>query len=257
VTHVGPLDGSARPGTIGLPLPDTDARIVDPVMGQFDVPPGTIGELIVKGPQVMLGYLNDPEATARTIRDGWLYTGDLAVQDADGFFRIVDRKKDLIITSGFNVYPSDVEQVLRSCPGVADVAIIGVPDVKRGEVVKAVVVPHSRGRFHRSAFDAFCEEHLAKHKRPRVVEIIEADLPRNFLGKVFRRKLREAHIESAMPAGPAELTQLPGAPEPTAACENELVRFELAVAPAVGPALAPSQLLTQLRETEARAHEGG
>ena len=144
VTHIGPLDGSALPGTIGLPLPDTDARIVDPATGRTDVPQGEVGELIIKGPQVMLGYLNDPEATARTTRDGWLFTGDLAVQDAEGFFRIVDRKKDLIITSGFNVYPSDVEQVLRTCPGVADVAVIGVPDLERGEIVKAVVVSEAR-----------------------------------------------------------------------------------------------------------------
>ena len=149
MTHVGPLDGTARPGTIGLPLPDTDVRIVDPVDGRIEVPVGDVGEMIIKGPQVMLGYLNDPEATARTIRDGWLYTGDLATRDADGFFRIVDRKKDLIITSGFNVYPSDVEEVLRACPGVADAAVIGVPDPERGEIVKAVVVPKPGCRFDR------------------------------------------------------------------------------------------------------------
>jgi long-chain acyl-CoA synthetase len=203
-THVGPLDGSARPGTIGLPLPDTDARIVDPTTGQFDVPRGEVGELIVKGPQVMLGYWNDPEATACTIRDGWLSTGDLATEDSDGFFRIVDRKKDLIITSGFNVYPSDVEQVLRACPGLADLAVIGVPDDERGEIVKVVIVPQPGCQFSRRTFDAFCEQHLAKHKRPRVVEIACGDLPRNFLGKVFRRKLRDAHVDVACRVQPCE-----------------------------------------------------
>lgn len=193
VTHVGPLDGSARPGTIGLPLPDTDVRIVDPTDGCTQLPVGEVGEMIIKGPQVMLGYLNNPEATANTIRDGWLYTGDLAVQDAEGFFRIVDRKKDLIITSGFNVYPSDVEQVLRACPGVADACVIGVPDAERGEIVKAVVVPKSGTRLCRRTVETHCEQHLAKHKRPRLIEIAGADLPRNFLGKVFRRKLREDH----------------------------------------------------------------
>jgi long-chain acyl-CoA synthetase len=193
VTHVGPLDGSARPGTIGLPLPDTDARIVDPADGRTILPVGEVGELILKGPQVMLGYLNNPEATADAVRHGWLYTGDLAVQDADGFFRIVDRKKDLIITSGFNVYPSDVEQVLRGCPGVADACVIGVPDRDRGEIVKAVIVPASGSGLCRRAVEAHCEEHLAKHKRPRLIEIAGVDLPRNFLGKVFRRKLREVH----------------------------------------------------------------
>lgn len=197
VTHVGPLDGSARPGTIGLPLPDTDARIVDPATGRIDLAPGEVGELIVKGPQVMLGYLNDSEATARAVRDGWLYTGDLATMDADGFFRIVDRKKDLIITSGFNVYPSDVEQTLRACPGVADVCVIGVPDFERGEIVKAVIVPKVEGQFNRRTLDAFCEQHLAKHKRPRLIEIAGGDLPRNFLGKVFRRTLREDHAAMA------------------------------------------------------------
>jgi long-chain acyl-CoA synthetase len=193
VTHVGPLDGTARPGTIGLPLPDTDARIVDPTNGWTQLPVGEVGEMIIKGPQVMLGYLNNPEATANTIRDGWLFTGDLAVQDAEGFFRIVDRKKDLIITSGFNVYPSDVEQVLRACPGVADACVIGVPDAERGEVVKAVVVPKAGNRLCRRTVEAHCEQHLARHKRPRLIEIAGADLPRNFLGKVFRRKLREDH----------------------------------------------------------------
>ncbi len=193
VTHIGPLDGTARPGTIGLPLPDTDARIVDPTDGCTQLPVGEVGEMIIKGPQVMLGYLNNPEASANTIRDGWLYTGDLAVQDAEGFFRIVDRKKDLIITSGFNVYPSDVEQVLRTCPGVADACVIGVPDAERGEIVKAVVVPKAGSRLCRRTVEAHCEQHLAKHKRPRLIEIAGADLPRNFLGKVFRRKLREVH----------------------------------------------------------------
>ena len=197
VTHVGPLDGSARPGTVGLPLPDTDARIVDPATGRTELPAGEVGELIIKGPQVMLGYLNDPEATARTVRDGWLYTGDLAIQDSEGFFRIVDRKKDLIITSGFNVYPSDVEQVLRTCPGVADACVIGVPDCERGEIVKAVIVPQAGSRLCRRTVEAHLEQHLAKHKRPRLIEIAGVELPRNFLGKVFRRKLREAHVETA------------------------------------------------------------
>jgi long-chain acyl-CoA synthetase len=191
VTHLGPLDGTQRAGTIGLPLPDTDVRVVDPDTGLSDVPRGEIGELIVRGPQVMLGYWNDPEATARTIRDGWLYTGDLAIEDEDGFFRIVDRKKDLIITSGFNVYPSDVEPVLRGFPGVADVAVIGIPDRERGEVVKAVVALKPGAEVEMGALWTYCDKHLAKHKRPRLIEIAGSDLPRNFLGKVFRRKLRE------------------------------------------------------------------
>jgi long-chain acyl-CoA synthetase len=205
VTHVGPLDGSARPGTIGLPLPDTDARIVDPADGRTVLPVGQVGEMIIKGPQVMLGYLNNPEATANAVRDGWLYTGDLAVQDAEGFFRIVDRKKDLIITSGFNVYPSDVEQVLRACPGVLDACVIGVPDPERGEIVKAVIVCKAGSKLCQRTLEAHCEEHLAKHKRPRLIEIAGVDLPRNFLGKVFRRKLREDHAEAVQETHPTEV----------------------------------------------------
>jgi long-chain acyl-CoA synthetase len=195
VTHTGPLDRTNRPGTIGLPLPDTDARIVDAETGTVDMPPDEVGELIVRGPQVMREYWNNPLETAAVIRDGWLFTGDLAVRDADGFFRIVDRKKDLIITSGFNVYPTDVEQVLRECLGVTDVAIIGVKDAKRGEAVKALIVPDRKPVFDQDVFDAFCREKLGKHKRPRIVELIDGDLPRNFLGKVLRRHLRTPTAE--------------------------------------------------------------
>ena len=190
VTHVNPLDGNARPGSIGLPLPDTEAKIVDLKDGEHPLPPGEVGELVLRGPQVMAGYWNNPEETARVLRGGWLYTGDVAACDADGFFRIMGRKKDLILTSGFSVYPADVEHVLRQCPGVSDAAVVGVPDPQRGEIVKAVLVLKKGQRFDRRAFDAFVEEHLAKPKRPRIVELAD-DLPRNFLGKVLRRKLRE------------------------------------------------------------------
>ncbi len=191
-THAGPLDGTAKPGTIGLPLPDTDAMIVDLDNPGEPLEPGAVGELCVRGPQVMLGYWNNPEATESVIKDGWLHTGDMATYDEQGFFRIVDRIKDLIITSGFNVYPGDVEETLRAYPGVKDVAIVGVPDEERGEVVKAVVVIESEKSFSQSEFEAFTREKLAAHKRPRIIEASEQDLPRNFLGKVLRRELREA-----------------------------------------------------------------
>jgi long-chain acyl-CoA synthetase len=199
VTHVGPLDGTARPG-IGLPLPDTDARIVDAATGTETLPPGEVGELLIRGPQVMAGYWNDPSATAQALRDGWLHTGDLAVCDADGFFRIVDRKKDLIITNGFNVYPTDVETVLRRFDGIDDVAVFGVPDEQRGELVKAVVVPKDARRFSKRAFEEFAKQHLAVHKRPKVVEVVAGPLPRNPLGKILRRVLR------AGPGGPMAAT---------------------------------------------------
>ncbi len=193
VTHVGPLDGTARPGTIGMPLPDTDALIVDPETGTEVLPPGQVGELIIRGPQVMAGYWKDPETTAATLRDGWLFTGDLATRDEDGFFKIVDRKKDLIITSGENVFPTDVEHVLRQFEGVEDVAVFGVPDAQRGEVVKAVVVPREGKQFNRRAFDEFARQHLEVHRRPRVVQVVHDPLPRNHLGKLLRRVLREKY----------------------------------------------------------------
>ncbi len=194
VTHVGPLDGTARLGFIGLPLPSTEARIVDADVGMAELPPGQVGELVVRGPQVMLGYWNNPEATGRAIRDGWLFTGDLAVMSDDGFFQIVDRKKDLIITSGFNVYPSDVESVLKRYPGVTDAAVVGVPDEHKGEIVKAFLAVSDKVHFKLSGLEHFLAEHLAHHKRPKQIEICEDDLPRNFLGKVLRRRLREPAV---------------------------------------------------------------
>lgn len=190
VICTGPLDGSNRSGTIGLPLPDTEVRVVDGENGQDVLPPGEIGELVVRGPQVMLGYWQNEAATAEVIRDGWLFTGDMGTCDEDGFFQVVDRKKDLVITSGFNVYPADVEPVLKDAPGVEDIVIVGEPDPKCGEVVKAVISVRSAEAFDRAAFDAYAAEHLAKFKRPRLVELVVGELPKNFLGKVLRRKLR-------------------------------------------------------------------
>lgn len=199
VTHSGPLDGTGRYGTIGLPLPDTDCRIVDAETGSIDVLPGDVGELIVRGPQVMLGYWNDPDATAAVIRDGWLFTGDLARQDSRGFYQIVDRKKDLVITSGYNVYPREVEAVMQTCPLVDDVAIVGVPDAERGEIVKAFVRLQTGKRWDRDALDAFCHTHLSAHKRPRQFEQVIGELPKNFLGKVLRRHLRQVPEHDAQP----------------------------------------------------------
>lgn len=190
VTHAGPVNGMVVSGTIGLPLPDTEACIVDRETGTFEMPPGDVGELIVRGPQVMLGYWHNQEATDRVIRDGWLHTGDLATVNELGYFKIVDRIKDLIITSGFNVYPGDVEEVLRTYPGVKDVAVVGDPDEDRGEVVHAIVVVESAKTFRRSDFDDFCHKKLAAYKRPRKVDVQTEDLPKNFLGKVLRRELR-------------------------------------------------------------------
>lgn len=189
VTHVNPLDDHAKPGSIGLPLPDTEARIVDQATGQEELPVGAVGELAIRGPQVMKGYYNNPAETARALRGGWLYTGDLASRDRDGFFRIVDRKKDIIKTSGFLVYPAEVEEVLLRHAGVGEAAVIGVPDLEKGEIVKALVVPKN-GHLDMAELHRYCAEHMGKHKRPKEIEILK-ELPKNFLGKIQRRKLRE------------------------------------------------------------------
>jgi long-chain acyl-CoA synthetase len=190
VTHVNPLDGRGRPGSIGLPIPDTDARVVDQDTGVEEVPPGEVGELVVRGPQVMKGYFNNPAETAAVLKDGWLYTGDLARRDRDGFFTIVDRKKDIIKTSGFLVFPAEVEEVLAAFPQVAEAAVVGAPDAERGELITALVVARD-GKLDVAALEKHCAQHLARQKRPRQIEVVR-ELPKNFLGKVQRRKLREA-----------------------------------------------------------------
>ena len=200
VTHCGPVGGTIIPGMIGLPLPDTDARVVDRETGLITMPTGEVGELMVRGPQVMLGYWHDPTGTERVIKNGWLHTGDLATQDENGYFKIVDRIKDLIITSGFNVYPGDVEEVLRTYPGVKDVSVVGDPDEERGEIVRAIVVVESTNKFKRADFEDFCHKKLAAYKRPRRIDVQTEDLPRNFLGKVLRRELRKREDESKQSA---------------------------------------------------------
>lgn len=189
VTHVNPA-GACRGGSIGVPLPDTEARVIDPDTGA-DVAEGEVGELLVRGPQVMKGYFNNPLATAETLAGGWLHTGDMVRKDEDGYYAIVDRKRDIIKTSGFLVYPAEVEEVLRNHPNVAEAAVIGVADADRGEVVKAMVVPRSGQKLDAATLEGYCKLHLSKHKRPRVIEVVP-ELPKNFLGKVLRRKLREA-----------------------------------------------------------------
>jgi long-chain acyl-CoA synthetase len=181
-----PLDGRDRLGTIGLPFPSTDLRLVDD--DGKDVPQGKPGELIARGPQIMKGYWNKPEETANMLRDGWLWTGDIAEMEPDGFLRIVDRKKDMILVSGFNVYPNEVEDVVAQHPGVLEVGAIGVPDEKSGEVVKVVVVKRSAD-VTAEAIIAFCRERLAGYKVPRQVEF-RTELPKSNVGKILRRALR-------------------------------------------------------------------
>ncbi|PZN07901.1 MAG: long-chain fatty acid--CoA ligase [Bacillota bacterium] len=199
VTHCNPPDENKRNGTIGLPLPDTDARIVDIETGTKVLGPGEVGELCIRGPQVMKGYWNRPEETARALRDGWLYTGDLATMDEDGYFRIVDRKKEMIISGGYNVYPREVEEVLYEHPKVLEAAVIGVPDPYRGEIVKAFVVLRPGETATEDEIIAFCREHLARYKVPKVVEF-RSELPKTLIGKVLRRALVEEEREKRAPA---------------------------------------------------------
>ena len=190
VTHANPPGAGNRPGTIGVPVPDTAARLVDPDTGA-EVADGAVGELVVRGPQVMKGYFNNPLATAAVLRDGWLFTGDMARRDAAGYYTLVDRKRDIIKTSGFLVFPAEVEEVLCGYPDVAEAAVVGVPDADRGELVKALVVPRAGCRVDVAALENYCKLHLGKQKRPRKFEVV-GELPKNFLGKVLRRKLRES-----------------------------------------------------------------
>ncbi|MDF2721338.1 MAG: lcfA2 [Paenibacillus sp.] len=188
VTHANPIWEEGKTGSIGLPWPDTDCKIVDE--NGEEVARGQIGELLIRGPQVMKGYWNKPEETAQVLQEGWLRTGDMAYADEDGFFYIVDRKKDMIIAGGYNIFPREVEEVLFEHPEVLEAAIIGVPDDYRGETVKAFIVRKSGSAVTESELDVHCRTKLAAYKVPRIYEFREA-LPKSMIGKVLRRELRE------------------------------------------------------------------
>ena len=181
-----PTDSTEFTGTIGLPLPNTDVKLVDDFGDEL--PPGSAGELAISGPQVMAGYWQRPEETAHALADGWLRTGDIATVDERGYFRIVDRKKDLIVVSGFKVYPNEIEEVVTQHPGVAECAAIGVPDEKTGEAVKLVVVKRDP-LLSEESIRAHCSGKLTNYKLPRHIEF-RTELPKTPVGKVLRRELR-------------------------------------------------------------------
>ena len=200
LTHVNPTH-RARAGSIGVPLPDTDARIVDAEKGTEVLPVGQAGELVLRGPQVMRGYWRNPEETGAALRDGWLFTGDLASMDEEGYFCIVDRKKDVINAAGFKVWPREVEEVLYQHPHIRAAAVVGVPDSYRGETVKAVVVLKKEHGFPsdkvaREEIVNFCRRELAAYKVPRLVELRDS-LPISGAGKVLRRVLRDAAADDS------------------------------------------------------------
>jgi long-chain acyl-CoA synthetase len=187
-THCNPLQGENRFGSIGLPLPDVDAKIVSLEDGTTEMPVGAPGELIIQSPQVMLGYHNMPEETALALRDGWLYTGDIARMDGDGYFYILDRRKELIKPGGMEVWPREVEEVLATHPKVAEAAVAGIPDAYRGETVKAWVVCKAGQALEEAELQAWCRERLAPFKVPTRIEF-RTSLPKSSVGKVLKREL--------------------------------------------------------------------
>jgi len=189
VTHFNPLHGVKKVGSIGLPLPDTDCRIVDMDLGTISLPPGKEGELVIKGPQVTSGYWNQPDETASALRNGWLYTGDVGLMDEEGYFYIKDRKKDMILCAGFNVYPREIDEALFEHPKVLDAVAVGVPHPARGEIIKAYVVPRPGEELTKSEIIGFCRQKLALYKVPKEVEF-RRELPKTLVGKVLRRALR-------------------------------------------------------------------
>ncbi len=201
VTHSNPLYGDRRSGTVGVPFPSTDAMVISLQTGR-EVPPGEEGELLVRGPQVMKGYFENPAETALVLdEEGWLRTGDIAVRDEDGYFRIVDRKKDVIIVGGINVWPGEVEEVLYDHPLIADAAVIGTPHERLGEVPKAFVVPRPGARLTVEMVVDHCRANLAGYKVPRQVEFVP-ELPRSGVGKVLRRQLRGMGTGTAPASAP-------------------------------------------------------
>jgi long-chain acyl-CoA synthetase len=177
-------------GSIGVPIIETDAKIVDVDDPTRELDVGEAGELMVKGPQVMQGYWNQPEETETTLLDGWLRTGDVARMDEQGYFYIVDRKKDLILSAGFNVYPREVEEVLHQHPKVQEAAVIGLPDGVRGEKIAAYLMLVPGETATAAEIRSFCRERLAPYKQPRKI-VFRDDLPKSLVGKVLRRRLRE------------------------------------------------------------------
>jgi long-chain acyl-CoA synthetase len=190
VTHCNPIYGLRKPGSIGIPIPDTDCKIMDLTTGNVSLPPGEAGEIVVRGPQVMQGYWGKKEETEQVLRDGWLYTGDIAWIDEEGYAFIVDRKKDVIISGGYNVYPREIDEILYQHPKVLDAAAVGIPDPYWGETVKAYIVPKAEDGLTAEEVILYCRESLAAYKVPKAVEFRNS-LPKSTVGKVLRKELRK------------------------------------------------------------------
>jgi len=189
-----PYGKLTKPGSIGLSIPEFSARIVD--KNGDDVPQGEIGELIIKGPGVMKGYLNRPQETKETIKDGWLHTGDIARMDEDHYIYIVDRKKDLVIRGGYNVYPREIEEVLYQIPDILEVAVFGVPHKDLGEEVAAVILLKEGAQIDASAIKEFVKERVAPYKYPRIIKIVKEPLPKSGSGKILKKEIRKQYSSS-------------------------------------------------------------
>jgi len=188
-----PWRGKTKIGSVGVPIPETDCRIVDLEKGATELKQGEAGEILIKGPQVTKGYFKNPDATAEAIKDGWLYTGDIGYLDEEGYLFIVDRKKDVIIAAGYNIYPREVDEVLYQHPKVQAACVIGIPDTNRGETVKAFIVLRQGKMATEEEIIAFCKEKLAAYKVPKYVEF-RSELPQTSVGKILRRKLRDEEM---------------------------------------------------------------
>ena len=189
VTHSNPLKGVSKPNCIGIPLPGTESKICD-IETHEELPQGEEGELVIRGPQIMQGYFNNQAENEKAIHDGWLYTGDIAMMDEDGYFHIVGRSKNMIKSAGLNVYPVEVEEAIRKLDSVEDVAVIGVPDERKGERVKAFIIMKKGESFDAKKFDKHCHKHLAGYKCPSYFEVIK-EIPKTMIGKTLYRELRE------------------------------------------------------------------
>ena len=248
VAFANPLDHNARIGTIGIPVPNTEVRVVDPNDSTLEVPVGTPGELCVRGPQVFRGYWRQPRESQAMLRDGWLHTADIATMDTDGFVTINDRKRDVVLVSGFSVFPTEIEEVLAEHPAVESCAVAGVPHSYRGETVKAFVVLHDGAQTSEEELRRFCAVRLVDYKVPTAIEF-RPELPRNMLGKVLRRVLRDEHERLRAGANlSARPAPAPG-PAPVAAAAS---------GPATPPEPAPAgpAFVAEL-ERLARLHESG
>jgi long-chain acyl-CoA synthetase len=194
--HSNPWGGKTKVGSVGLPAPDTDCKIVDIDTGTQEMPQGESGEILLKGPQVAQGYYKRPDETAEAIRDGWFYTGDIGYIDDEGYLFIVDRKKDMIIAGGYNIYPRDIDEVLYEHPKIQEACAVGLPDTYRGETVKVFIVTKPGETLTEEEVITFCREKLAAYKVPKMVEFMD-ELPKSTVGKVMRRKLKEMEMERA------------------------------------------------------------